>query len=116
MDQSIQNLLTGLATGTLTVPIAQYLLNRFPNFTKGQKRLFALAISFLLATFGHLALIRLGYTPAPADTQAWLEVLSTLAGIAFTTSQLVLSGVRSEAVKEAIMEIEWIRDFLLKKN
>jgi hypothetical protein len=91
----LSSLLSGLVSGTLTVPAAGWLLQQFPQIK--YHRMFAVALSFLLGTGAFLLSGWLGYDPWPAGPAAWTEALWPVWAAAFTASQIVLSGYRTLA-------------------
>jgi len=49
---TLQEVLTGLVAGGLTVPVVSWLLNQAPTVSKNTKRYLAIALSFLLGAWG----------------------------------------------------------------
>lgn len=95
--ESLAALLSGLVSGTLTVPVVSWILNQLPEtVTKTQKRLIALVVSFALGTGAFALSGYFNYLPMPAATvQAWLEALWPVWVASFTASQIVLSTFKS---------------------
>lgn len=95
----IQTLLSGLLSGALTVPAVSWLLNlleaRGKIFDKTSKRAIAFILSFLLGALGLLGMIYLEYLPEPVDLETWLNAVIIIGTMAYTTSQMVLSGYKS---------------------
>lgn len=94
----LSDLLTGLVTGTLTVPIVSWLLTQIEAY-EGQldnnfKRWLALVLAFGLGLIGFFGSIWLGYLPAPAGLESWFNALWPVLAAAYTASQLIFSGVR----------------------
>lgn len=56
------------------------------------KRFVAFGLSALIAVLAFLAMVGMGYQPAPADARAWIEALFSVAAVAAGLSQ-VLHGL-----------------------
>lgn len=93
--------LTGLATGSLTVPVVSWIINSTPEqyfSTKNTKRLLAIALSFILSTGAQLALTYNSGT-IPVNYTEWFEVLYPVWTGAYLASQVILSSWKTFRVK-----------------
>lgn len=97
-------LANGLVSGALVVPILSWLLRTIasrrrrkgrPPLTKNFKRAGAIALSFLLGVAGLLLQAEFGEVQLPASLLGWINTLSPIVTMAFTVSQVVLSGAKT---------------------
>ena len=64
------------------------------GLTPKPKRFWSLVVSAALAMLAYAASVVLGYSPTPADAQAWLQELFAIAFVAVNGSQLIHGALR----------------------
>lgn len=85
------DLLNGLITGALTVPIVSWILNQLPaDTTTNAKIILAYVVSFALGTGGFFVLAWYLSTPLPTTPQEYINALWPVWAAAFAASQAVL--------------------------
>lgn len=93
------DLLTGLISGALTVPVVSFILNNWLPFARtNTKVIVAYAASFALGTGGYFLLIWYRQVGLPATPQALLDSLWPVWFAAFGASQAVLRAVKSAGI------------------
>lgn len=95
MPATMLDLLAGLTSGVLTVPIVSWILNNWlAEATTNQKKITAYAVSFLLGTAAFFGLAWFKTEPVGLDPRAVLDALWPVWTAAFTASQAVLMAAK----------------------
>jgi hypothetical protein len=102
--ETLKALLAAGAGGTLTVPTVSWILNQIPKdkLTKNQKRMLAVALSFILGIGAFLGLVLFDYVSTPAGPEDWFNRLWPVCVGAFTASQVILSGIKTKKIQRLL--------------
>lgn len=103
-----QAILLSLLTGAGLVPVVGMIINLFEDFrplNKGEKRIVAVVTTAVVSVGAYFLASLAGYIPNPfftGDYQGMVNDLVMLFSVNFTTSQIVLSGFRSDTFQSVI--------------
>ena len=87
-------LVTGGGAGIVGYWLMDQVTKRFPDMTSELKRYLSLTIAAVLAMLAYYVQTVLAYVPTPETTQAWIEVLFSVAAVAIGLSQAIHGRIK----------------------